>query len=108
MVEKREHLDEIDACVLVFTCLLFDLKLFETGGKTLLCAAFPRYPEYPILALGIIRSCLNCGEVEMARDIAAMIYPESPEKMYTIAEQVVTELFQTQLSQFFAPSLARV
>ncbi|MGA1191393.1 MAG: glycosyltransferase family protein, partial [Bdellovibrionota bacterium] len=101
MVEKREHLDEIDACVLVFTCLLFDLKLFETGGKTLLCAAFPRYPEYPILALGIIRSCLNCGEVEMARDIAAMIYPESPEKMYAIAEQVVTELFQTQLSQFF-------
>lgn len=106
MIEVGEFLDEIDACVLVFTCLLFDLKLGESEGKKLLYTAFPQHPEYPILALGIIRSCLNCGEIEMARDIAAMIHPQSPEEMYPVAEQVITELFQTQLSQFFNSQIA--
>ena len=87
--------------MLVFTCLLCDLKLGESEGKNLLYTALSQYPNYPILALGIIRSCLNCGEVEMAREVAAMIHPQAPEEMYPVAEQVVTELFQTQLSQFF-------
>jgi hypothetical protein len=42
----------------------------------------------------------------MAREVAAMIHPQAPEEMYPVAEQVVTELFQTQLSQFFNEPIA--
>jgi len=101
IVDKREPLDEVSACVFAFTCLLADMTLSDDSGETLLKKAISYYPEYPILSLALIRSCLNRGAVELARQFAAVLDPTNPDGLFPVSEQVVAELFSSQLDKFF-------
>jgi hypothetical protein len=71
-------------------------RLMSTGsGLTLLRRFAAAFPEAPLLQLAEIRHLLNSGSVAEATSLARKLTTESPEKVFSVAEEIITGILSS-------------
>ncbi len=83
---------ELESAHLIMNAIVYDRKLRSTAGQELVNRYSETYPHNRLFAFSRIRGCLNLGKFDEARRLAQIISHESPETVFSAAENAISTL----------------